>query len=869
MFTFLLAVAFATLIIVLFARLRELGETVQRIQAHLLRIERQLPPAQPSPTPSPAVATPISAPPPPPPQSPPPPPPPAPSPTSVQLPPALPPPPPAAEPTYPNTGYTTPAPAPSLSPKPATFNWEQFLGVKLFAWLGGFALFLGAVLFIKLSIEEGWISPLVRIGGGYALGLTLLVAGVVLRGKRYTVMAQTLAATGVVVLYAMTYSAWTYYGFFGSAVTFALMAVITAVAFALALRLRARVVAILGLLGGFLTPLLVSTGRADAQALFTYIGFLDTGLIAVALASGWGFLVPLAALGTVIMEAMWGARFFNRGITETMALTSGVFDLLFVLGAVAARQARKLSPAFSLPVLIPVFYSYIIAWILGVETTSVISPHSWLELVLWADLCALALIALGERNFPVNGFSGAIAFALLAVWTQNRLQLPLLPWALAIYLGYAVLHGLVPLAFRRERPAFWATLLPFVLLCVAANHLPLGLPHPLFATALILALFAGAASFIWSADAMPLWALLGVGLVAEIWQNINFQRLDLAPPFRWYAGFYLLFTAYPFFSYGRFRARRLPWLTSALAGPVFFWLFYSLLSRAWPDEHAGWLPAVFAIAPALAAVLVARFEREPSNSLRLEKLALFIGASACFVALVFPIQFQSEWMTSGWALEGVALLWLFQRLPHRGLAGLGVVFLLLASAKLVFTPLLTEAPIYASMALFDRYFFTYGLAAVALLVSAQLARKASLRWPAFEPVATLNFLAGIVIFLLINLEIAAYFDNGYPLRFSLTGDFARQMTVTVAWAFYALVLLLVGIWQKNKGCRYAAVTLLVVTLAKLFFFDLAQLSRIYLIGALVGVAIVALVSSFLYQRFVMAEHDPGDAGPPEPPSSSA
>ncbi|HEY9154144.1 MAG TPA: DUF2339 domain-containing protein, partial [Opitutaceae bacterium] len=598
---------------------------------------------------------------------------------------------------------------------------------------------------------------------------------------------------------------------------------------------------------------------------FTYIGFLDTGLIAVALASGWGFLVPLAALGTVAMEGSWAAEFFNHGISETITFVAGIFDLIFVLGAIGAQRLRKLTPAFSLPVLIPVFYSFIIAWILGVENATMLSPHSWLGLVLWADLCALTLIALGEKDFPVNGFSGAIAFVLLALWSETRLQLPLLPWTLVIYVGYAILHGLVPLAFQRRRPAFWASLLPFVLLCIAANHLPLALPHPLFFTALILALFAGAASFVWAGDVMPLWALLGVGLVAEIWQNINFHRLDLAPPFRWYAGFYLLFSAYPFFAYKKFRERRLPWLTSALAGPVFFWLFYSLLTRAWPGDRVGWLPAVFAIAPALAAAVVARLEQEPTP-FRLEKIALFTGAAACFVALVFPIQFETEWVTSGWALEGVALLWLFQRLPHRGLAGLSVILLLLASAKLTFTPLLTETPIYASRAIFDRFFFTYGLAAAALIISAQLARKASLRWRGFDPVVTLNFLAGIIVFLLINLEIANYFDNGYPLRFSLTGDFARQMTVTVAWAFYALVLLLIGIWKKTKGCRYAAVTLLVITLVKLFFFDLAQLSRIYLIGALVGVAIVALVSSFLYQRFVLAESEEPPAKP-RPPST--
>jgi len=907
MLTLLIVTAFAVLLLIpliLFNRLRELSETVQHLQARLIHLERNATAQAPQPSTPPISSAPVSG-----------------SlpivnpitpaatasnePTAIAAPPPIPSNQPApidqllargretpahstpiasdVPPPIPQAAVSTPVEAPpvptgqprpispslansgsvtAVSRKAPVFNWEQFLGVKLFAWLGGFALFLGAVLFIKLSIEEGWISPAIRIGGGYALGVALVTTGLILQGKRYAVLAQTLCATGVVTLYGMTYSAWTYYGFFGPTVTFALMGAITIGAFGLALHLRARVVAILGLLGGFLTPILVNTGHSDAEALFTYIGFLDTGLIAVAIGSGWGFLMPLAAVGTVAMEAAWGIRFFDRGIAETMVFVAGAFDLLFALGAAVARKMRKLTPAFTLPVMIPVLYSYVIAGILAADLHSGLSPQVWLEFVFWSDLCALSVLAVGEKDFPINGVSGAIAFGLLTFWTGARLDVHLLPWALASYVGYAVLHGLTPLAFHRARPAFWATVLPFVLLAVAATNALSASPDPFFGTALILALFAGAASFIWNADTMPLWALFGVGSVAEVWQNINFHRLDLAPPFRWYIGFYFLFTAYPFLAYKRFRGRRLPWLTSALAGPVFFWLIYSLLTRAWPDERPGWLPAAFAILPALMAWIVTRFENEPSP-LRLEKIALFTGASACFVALVFPIQLQSEWITSGWALEGVALLWLFRRLPHRGLAGLAVVLLLLASAKLIFTPLLIETPVYATREMFDRYLFTYGLAAAALLVSAQLVRKSELRWPAFDAVVTLSCLAGILIFLLINLEIADYFDQGYPLRFALTGDFARQMTVTVAWALYALVLLLIGIWKKARGCRYAAVGLLVATLVKLFFFDLAQLSRIYLIGALVGVALVALISSFLYQRFVPANSD--DKAPDAPP----
>jgi uncharacterized membrane protein len=69
---------------------------------------------------------------------------------------------------------------------------------------------------------------------------------------------------------------------------------------------------------------------------------------------------------------------------------------------------------------------------------------------------------------------------------------------------------------------------------------------------------------------------------------------------------------------------------------------------------------------------------------------------------------------------------------------------------------------------------------------------------------------------------------------------------------FALVLLVVGIWKKTPATRYAALGLLSVTVLKLFFHDLARLNQLYRIGALIGVAVIAMLASFAYQRFFAA-----------------
>jgi len=126
-----------------------------------------------------------------------------------------------------------------------------------------------------------------------------------------------------------------------------------------------------------------------------------------------------------------------------------------------------------------------------------------------------------------------------------------------------------------------------------------------------------------------------------------------------------------------------------------------------------------------------------------------------------------------------------------------------------------------------------------------------------------SILAGLGIglaFLLVNIEIADYFSApGSTLTFEFGGNFARDMTYSIAWALVALTLLVAGIARGVAPLRYSALGLLGVTVLKLFFHDLASLDQLYRIGAFVGVAVVAMLASFAYQRFFSAAAKRKDA----------
>src|SRR5207302_8103578 len=133
--------------------------------------------------------------------------------------------PPAVEPItpLPSVPPSLPAYPPPLDrPEPETagkrpgelipaINWEQFMGVKLFAWIGGLALFLGVAFFVKYSFENNLVSVQLRVTIGYLIGAGLIGVGLWLSRARHAVTVQTLCATGTLILYANIFASHAYY----------------------------------------------------------------------------------------------------------------------------------------------------------------------------------------------------------------------------------------------------------------------------------------------------------------------------------------------------------------------------------------------------------------------------------------------------------------------------------------------------------------------------------------------------------------------------------------------------------------------------------------------------------------------------------
>ncbi|MDB6007062.1 MAG: hypothetical protein JWR15_4049 [Prosthecobacter sp.] len=900
--------------------------------------------------------------------------------------PAAPPPIPQAEPVAAKTSAPPPPARPAgfnpsveVKPRPApapTISLEQFMGAKLFAWVGGLALFLGIIFFVKLSIERGWISPELRTAIGFVIGAGLVGAGVVIhRRKLYATLAHTLCATGIVVLYGVSFAAHALYHippFDHALVTFGLMALITATAFLLAVRMNAQVVAVLGMLGGFLTPILCSTGHDNPVGLFSYIALLDIGVLAVAKHKRWLHLTALAAAGTIIIQAGWMVKFFHSShyamgsATWIPVIVFLGFATLFMLAAWWSRQ-REDEDAYpagaALALCGSALFTAFVFFDFGAITerptllyTFVLGINAVVMLVLWQQ----------PRVAIAQGIVAALTFLHLSIWTTSKLNAELLPYALGIYLGFGILHtafavlwqtrnqsaalfmswtpvitlvlllmpvlcldsislmlwpsillvdlliiglaiftgALVPvlaaLALTLITAGAWlfrlpanttgslgqflivlggfavlfgiassfisrkmpkapfaamlpvsSAVLPFALLILATLHLNVFDPSSVFGLALLLTVFLLGLARISGITVLVPTALGCVLALEWAWHQQSFSADHATTPLLWYLGFYALFTVFPLVFEKLFAKRQMPWIASAAAGFGTFGLVYRVVAQAWPNEMMGLLPVAFAVAPLLCLVFVLK-QHSADNPARLTQLAWFGGVALFFITLIFPIQFEKQWITLGWALEGAALCWLFRRVPHAGLRGTGTALLVASFVRLALNPAVLEYQTRGETAILNWQLYAYSLSALAMFAAARWLTPQNDCWGKVNLRGLFCALGGVLLFLLLNIEIADAFTPAgqRSITFDFDGNFGRDMTYTIAWALYALVLLMIGIWQRNAPTRYAGIGLLAVALLKLFLHDLANIESIYRIGALIVVAIIALAASFLYQRFL-------------------
>jgi len=208
----------------------------------------------------------------------------------------------------------TPAPQRALAflgvLKSDSTEFEVHVGQKWLLALGILTMVFGVGYFLKYSFERGWVGPEGRVAMAYLWGILFLVAGDRF-SKRYERFGLSLIGGGIAVLYFSAFAAFQIYHLFGQTVSFSIMVIITVLACVLAIRYDTKWLAVLGLVGGFLTPMLLTTGQDNQIALMTYMTILNFGLLGIAFYKRWDLLNILGFIFTYFLFTTWYQNYYE------------------------------------------------------------------------------------------------------------------------------------------------------------------------------------------------------------------------------------------------------------------------------------------------------------------------------------------------------------------------------------------------------------------------------------------------------------------------------------------------------------------------------------------------------------------------------
>jgi uncharacterized membrane protein len=798
-------------------------------------------------------------------------------------------------PTVANEPAVSSTPIPTAPPRPAPTrrivkrepDWTERLITQALAWLkrgnplariGIVILFFGGVFLAKYAAEHSMFPIELRFMGLAAGALALLVVGWRLRVKR-AVYAEVLQGGGIAGLYLTVFAAASLYHLLPLGLAFGLMVLIALAAAVLAVAQNALSLAVIGTAGGFLAPVLVSTGSGNHIALFTYYAILNVGIFTVAWFRTWRVLNVLGFVFTFTITGLWRAN----GYESDALLSADLFLILFFLMYVGVsilnciRQPPDLkgyvsgSLVFGLPVVAFTLHATLVSHIEYALAWSALATGGFYLVVAWS------LLRSGRETFRllVEAFAAlGIIFASLAIPLAFDTRTTAAMWAVEgaglVWLGVQqqrklarVFGALLQVAggigflsglhrIHDELPVLNAAVIGAAMLAVAGAftgytlfrnrtqraHYEVGsdIAFALWGTAWWL--FGGGAEI---SRTMPLWNLglvliyvaITSGMLALIGQRVAWptaRRIALyLPAFGACIGFLMALDAHHPFA----RAGALGWAA------VFVALYWNL-HRAEREDlvHATLLSALHAGA-AWTLVVVNAWDATWQVDL--------------YAAGVWP---SLPWGV----IPALAIAWLGRRalLPQWPIARHAHVYRTLIAAPLVICAALWIVTLNL-LSIGDPVWLPYVPlmnpldVAVALCLAAGAlwwtslddAQRARL-WPLHARVL-IAIVAGIV-FLWLNAALIRALHHNFGAPITLYGIARSQLVQASLSIFWAVLGFAAMTLAARKRWRYVWIVggaLMLVVVAKLFLVDLSNVGTIARIVTFLTIGALLLVTGYL------------------------
>ncbi len=791
---------------------------------------------------------------------------------------------------------------------------EKFIGENLISKIGIIILVVGVGIGAKYAMDNGWISPLLRIVFGYVMGFGLLGLAVRLKAK-YLNFSAVLLSGAMAIMYFVTYFAYAYYSLMPQLVAFALMVVFTAFTVGAAIFYNRQVIAHIGLVGAYAVPFLLSDNSGNYLALFTYMAIINAGILAVSVKKYWRPLFYTASLFTWLIYYSWYVTKYAADQHFYLALVFlAIFFAIFfatkIAQAIIHRDTEDNENLIS--IFITAFIYYSLCFAISDFKTSV---TDYIFLFSYVAVISLGILLTSYRFYGRALIYLAYPFTWLiyAGWFLNKynaaehfvIACVFAAVFFAIYYGTTLIYRLVTDKIGMIENAGLVLTNSFVFYgfgyAILESRENLQPYQGLFTVAhsALHSLVAQAVSR-FKASAVDMVQVLAILIITLATIAVPVQFDGNTVTLIWSV------EAAALFWFGRARLVRLfeyfsyPIMFLASASLVIDWVKLVFDRTSYVSEfnlrpvlNGGFVTGLVFVA-AFAFIYYTNRTEQENGALQIELIRPFgmlIGAISLFVLyntfrieignyfnlLTVVSRFDSDAGLARTTTGNIRDLSHFNVLSQLNYTMLFFIVLGLVNLKKVRSVTLAYVDtlfgaiclgIFASigMYLFYELRVSYMIPAEADSVAGPL--NIAVRYISYL------FAAAMMVCIYLNTRSRLLLDSlpaklaeiGFDLflhglvlvtascelvnlmvKFSIPNS--NKYGLSILWGVYALGLVVLGIAWGKKHLRIAAIVLLGVTLAKLFLYDISELSTIPKTFLFVSLGALMLVVSFLYHKY--------------------
>ncbi|WP_291850412.1 DUF2339 domain-containing protein [Bradyrhizobium sp.] len=805
----------------------------------------------------------------------------------------------------PHTAAPAAAGPPPLPPPDRGF--EETVGTRWVVWIGGLTLALGGFFMVRYSIEANLLSNEIRTALGGLFALTLLAAGEWTRRKESISAIEALpvanipailTAAGTAVAFATVFAAYALYGFLAPASAFILLGLVALGTLAAAL-LHGPTLAGLGIVGAFVTPVLVSSDKPDYWALYIYLAIVTAAAFGLARVRLWRWL----AVTTIAFALLWTFPCLQCGPSMVAPHAFHVFAG-FALAALLVVCGFMFGPPAVEGEVEPISSGSLAAYLFGATLIVLTSFHNDTAMVVFGLLVA-GILAVGWRSDAATGAVGAAAalvFVVFAEWAvRANPEVLVLPGGPLPGIGPGATDGSVSLhlisaaifaagfgvaGFMAQSrsvgaviPVIWSAagvftpLALLVALYARIAHLDRSIPFAILAV-LLAAAYAAATESLSRRDDRP-----GLQASIALFATGALAALALALTFALEKGW--LSIALALISAGTAwisTQRPIPFLRSLaaiLAGivvlrigyeprivgqavgatPIFNWLLWGygipalafwagsvFLRRGGDDAPLRTVEAAAILFTVLLAFMQIRHAVNQGDVYRASAGLTEIALQVC-MALAMAIGLERLRVRTGSVIHNIGAILL------TAFAGLTAVFGLM----LLENPILWYIDVGGAVV--NLLLLGYALPAVlALLLSYAVAGR--------RPVGYANTIAAAALVLAlayVTFEVRRIYHGPFLSVGPTTG--AEQYTYSIAWLAFGVALLGIGIVFNSQRARLASAVVIALTILKAFLIDMSALTGVYRALSFMGLGLVLVAIGWLYQKILFRRR----AAPPAAP----